>query len=91
MSAESFPQPELNPADVAACAYLIWEKEGRPHGRDAEHWFQAETLLRAMRATEAAAQKSVQAAQATRKPATAPRKHKARRAAQQDPGGGIIP
>jgi hypothetical protein len=23
-------------------AYLIWEREGRPEGRDAEHWRQAE-------------------------------------------------
>lgn len=22
-------------------AYAIWEAEGRPHGRDAEHWLQA--------------------------------------------------
>jgi hypothetical protein len=22
-------------------AYEIWEAEGRPHGRDAEHWFRA--------------------------------------------------
>lgn len=22
-------------------AYAIWEMEGRPHGRDAEHWLQA--------------------------------------------------
>jgi hypothetical protein len=22
-------------------AYEIWEREGRPHGRDREHWFQA--------------------------------------------------
>lgn len=24
-------------------AYEIWEGEGRPHGRDIEHWSQAET------------------------------------------------
>lgn len=24
-------------------AYEIWEGEGRPEGRDAQHWFQAET------------------------------------------------
>jgi hypothetical protein len=26
-------------------AYEIWENEGRPHGRDREHWFLAETQL----------------------------------------------
>jgi hypothetical protein len=28
-------------------SYLIWEREGRPHGRGAEHWLQAETELSA--------------------------------------------
>ena len=27
-------------------AYEIWEGEGRPHGRDTQHWFQAETEFR---------------------------------------------
>lgn len=27
-------------------AYEIWEGEGRPHGRDIEHWSQAETEFR---------------------------------------------
>lgn len=26
-------------------AYLIWETEGRPDGRDLEHWLQAEREL----------------------------------------------
>ena len=26
-------------------AYLIWEREGRPHGRDFEHWVRAEVEL----------------------------------------------
>ncbi|MCX6911185.1 MAG: DUF2934 domain-containing protein [Verrucomicrobia bacterium] len=85
MNAENFPQPELNPADVAACAYLIWEKEGKPHGRDAEHWFQAETLLRVMRATEAeaAAKEAAKTATAATKSAPAMRKRRAKRAAEQ--------
>ena len=28
-------------------SYQIWEKEGRPHGRDQEHWFRAERELAA--------------------------------------------
>jgi DUF2934 family protein len=28
-------------------AYEIWEREGRPHGRDREHWRQAEAELAA--------------------------------------------
>jgi hypothetical protein len=32
--------------EVAGLAYEIWEREGRPSGRDADHWHQAEALLR---------------------------------------------
>ena len=32
-------------AEIARTAYFIWEQEGRPHGRDQAHWFQAETQL----------------------------------------------
>ncbi len=32
--------------DIARYAYLIWEQEGRPAGRDVVHWLQAETHLR---------------------------------------------
>lgn len=28
-------------------AYLIWEQEGRLHGRDVEHWLQAERAVKA--------------------------------------------
>ena len=40
------------PYEIAYCAYLIWEKEGRPIGRAREHWLQAETQLLATRAHE---------------------------------------
>ena len=36
--------------EIAICAYLIWEKEGRPAGRTIEDWLQAETQLMACRA-----------------------------------------
>jgi hypothetical protein len=36
--------------EIAHCAYLIWEREGRPVGRAKEHWLQAETQLLATRA-----------------------------------------
>jgi hypothetical protein len=26
-------------------AYAIWLEEGRPHGRDADHWFKAERAI----------------------------------------------
>lgn len=31
---------------IAALAYAIWEKAGRPTGHDMEHWLQAEAQLR---------------------------------------------
>ena len=37
-------------------AYAIWEREGRPEGRDAEHWARAgqtEALARHMRQVDA--------------------------------------
>ncbi len=30
---------------IPEAAYLIWEAEGRPHGRDMEHWLKAEKLV----------------------------------------------
>ena len=32
---------------IAACAHLIWEKEGRPQGQEVEYWYQAEAQLKA--------------------------------------------
>ena len=34
--------------EIARLACLIWEREGKPHGRDVEHWQQAETILMAL-------------------------------------------
>lgn len=36
----------LSAEKIAARAYEIWQANGRPHGRDQEHWFQAERELR---------------------------------------------
>ena len=30
---------------IAVLAYEYWEAEGRPHGRDIEHWLKAEQTL----------------------------------------------
>ncbi len=40
-------------------AYEIWEREGRPHGRDAEHWLQArEEVLKELPPAERAEAKA---------------------------------
>ena len=33
--------PELTHEAIAVIAYSIWDREGRPHGRDREHWERA--------------------------------------------------
>lgn len=35
----------LTENQVRERAYFIWEREGRPHGRDGEHWIMAEREL----------------------------------------------
>lgn len=43
------PSGGLGPTtqEIATRAYLIWEKRGKPIGRDREHWSQAEAELKA--------------------------------------------
>ena len=31
--------------ETQTLAYRLWEDEGRPHGRDWDHWFRAEETL----------------------------------------------
>jgi len=40
------PSSKLDRETIATCAYLIWEQEGRPDGKQEVHWLQAETRLR---------------------------------------------
>jgi hypothetical protein len=48
---------------IAGRAYHIWEREGRPHGQDLDHWLQAE------REIEAEGRSAAPAGRTTRKPA----------------------
>ena len=63
------------PEQIAAAAYLIWEKEGQPHGRQEIHWLQAEKQLKADAAHEA----GVLLRQNPTTPATAPKPQAAQR------------
>jgi IS5 family transposase len=45
MSEQRILQPTSE--QIARAAYLMWEQEGRPHGRDMAHWLKAETQLKA--------------------------------------------
>ncbi len=54
-------------------AYFLWEQEGRPHGRDREHWEEARRLLGLEEAVSPAPSFPAQAAQnATVTPAEVP-------------------
>jgi hypothetical protein len=44
----SASQAEPSHEKVAAIAYDIWEREGRPEGQEESHWLEAERLLRAL-------------------------------------------
>jgi hypothetical protein len=34
-----------SPDEIRMRSYLIWEREGRPFGRDVDHWLRAEAEL----------------------------------------------
>lgn len=42
-SAPKLPQP--TEAEIQHAAYLIWIEDGRPTGRDLEHWLTAKEML----------------------------------------------
>jgi hypothetical protein len=47
--------------EIAVCAYLIWENEGRPEGRDEEYWYQATVQLSLSRLHDGALEKQPEA------------------------------
>lgn len=48
------PQREPTHDEIALCAMTMWVEEGRPEGRNLEHWLLAETRLRQACRTDAA-------------------------------------
>jgi hypothetical protein len=43
---DRYSAPEPTEAEIQHAAYLIWVEEGRPEGRELEHWMAAKELLR---------------------------------------------
>jgi hypothetical protein len=43
----SVPALEITSDQIARRAYFIWEQQGRPAGREREHWILAESQLKA--------------------------------------------
>lgn len=60
-------------------AHELWESEGRPHGRDSDHWTQAEAEIRGAGALEP----TEKAAGSRKKPATSKAAGKSTRAAAE--------
>ena len=44
-TAEIYTAPEPTEAEIQHAAYLLWVENGRPEGRDLEHWNAAKELL----------------------------------------------
>jgi Protein of unknown function (DUF2934) len=68
---------ESNHGEIALLASQIWEREGKPSGRDEEIWLQAEAQLFAVRKSDAESAKVAEskrsAASGRTKPSTEPR------------------
>ena len=45
-NSEKNPAESISQDAIAQRAYEIWERDGRPEGRDAEHWFRAVSELK---------------------------------------------
>jgi len=58
----------LNDESIRDRAYVIWEREGRPQGRDRDHWLQAAWELSGEAAKAAAGSKMAKPAVKARKP-----------------------
>lgn len=63
---------------IAGRAYAIWEEEGRPEGRQDEHWLIAERDFQMMQEGERALANLPDEAMKPKKPAAKPRKTSAK-------------
>lgn len=74
-------EPEDREERIRKRAHQIWEREGKPHGRDPEHWQQATSEIDAEAAASGLEPKSAEPAQPEASPAG---RHRAvRRPAEQ--------
>ena len=68
---------ELKHGEIALLASQIWEKEGKPSGRDEEIWLQAEAQLLAVRKDDTDSSKTAESRKAPSfaktKPSTEPK------------------
>ena len=38
---------QLDEREIASRSYFIWEREGKPHGKDLDHWLRAKLEIEA--------------------------------------------
>jgi hypothetical protein len=50
LSASAQREPTITREQIARRAYEIWQARGCPHGRDIDHWLEAERQLRSRQA-----------------------------------------
>ncbi|HUC86610.1 MAG TPA: DUF2934 domain-containing protein [Candidatus Acidoferrales bacterium] len=46
LTKQTAPRREITTDLIATRAYIIWEQQGRPHGRDVANWLLAESQLK---------------------------------------------
>jgi len=46
-ASQPLPAPEITSEQIARRAYFIWEQQGKPAGKEAEHWLLAEQQIKA--------------------------------------------
>ncbi|MEL6620294.1 MAG: DUF2934 domain-containing protein [Pseudomonadota bacterium] len=69
----------LNESQVREAAYLLWLDEGRPEGRDQEHWLRAVDALTSVQPKRKPARKAASSKPKAAKPAKAAAKSKTAR------------
>ncbi len=78
------PSEEVRRA-IETRAYLVWESEGRPHGREREHWLRAEAEILGKAPAKKAAAAKTNGVASTALAAKAKRATKARQAKAANP------
>jgi hypothetical protein len=62
--------PQNDQQKISERAYFLWQREGCPHGKDMDHWLQAEQDMEQQQGGSEAKPKAPQAAQAEAAAAT---------------------
>lgn len=64
---KNLPASNASTEEISQRAHMIWIQNGRPEGRDLEHWLQAEAELQRQRAKTAPSESSASRKQTGRR------------------------